>query len=300
MVFLPNFVPPRRFHEARGAWVVTVHDLSVRRFAWTMHEETRRDLEVGLERTLARASAVLTDAEAVAREVRESGLAPDTPVVPVLLGGGHLAAEPPSAAELEGELERLGLERDGYALHVGTIEPRKNLELMLRVWRSWRERRGGRVPPLLLVGKLGWKTEGLELDLEQGAREGWLIRPGYVTDRQLAALYGGARFLVFPSLYEGFGLPTVEAMALGTPVVLSDIEVFREIAGEAALFVEPTDEDAWLEVLEQLDTDAELRRTLAELGRRRVAELDWDRTAEETLAVFRRAAAGGSGVRNAG
>jgi len=296
VVFLPNYLPPRRFRKAAGALVVTVHDLSVRHFAWTMREETRRELDAGLERTLARASVVLTDAEAVAREVRESGLAADASVVPVLLGGGHLASELPAAADLEAELGRLGLADDGYALHVGTIEPRKNLARLLGVWRTWRERRGGRVPPLVLVGKLGWKTDDLALDLEQGCREGWLVRPGYVTDRQMAAVYGGARFLVFPSLYEGFGLPAVEAMALGTPVLLSDIEVFREVAGEAAFFVEPTDDEAWLAALERFDTDGELRRRLAASGRRRVAELDWERTAEQTLAALAGSCRRGRGI----
>jgi alpha-1,3-rhamnosyl/mannosyltransferase len=293
VVFLPNYIAPQRFDRTDGAWVVTVHDLSVRRFPWTMAEETRRDIEARLEEALERAQVVLTDAEVIAREVVESDLAPDAPVVPVLLGGGHLASEPLAAAEAKAVLDGLGLESDAYALHVGTIEPRKNLDRLVRVWRAWRESRGGRVPPLLLVGKLGWKTDELELDLELGAREGWLVRPGYVTDHQLAALYAGARFLVFPSLYEGFGLPTVEAMALGTPVVLSDIGVFREIAGDAALFVEPTKDGAWLSALERIDTDAELRRRLAKLGLRRESELDWDRTAEETLAAFRRAAAKG-------
>ncbi|HXT22464.1 MAG TPA: glycosyltransferase family 1 protein, partial [Thermoanaerobaculia bacterium] len=160
---------------------------------------------------------------------------------------------------------------------VGTLEPRKNLPLLLEAWRQVSRR--SPAPPLVLCGRWGWHSGDLARAVERGAGEGWLVHLGYVAPEQLAALYRGARLLALPSLYEGFGLPIVEAFAAGVPVVASDLPVLREVAGEAALFAPPENVDAWAAALARLLADDGLRADLAARGRARAERFDWRRSA---------------------
>jgi alpha-1,3-rhamnosyl/mannosyltransferase len=182
---------------------------------------------------------------------------------------------------------------EGYALSVGTLEPRKNLETLLRAWRRLRRRRRARgepPPPLDLSGGYGWKAEGLRREVDAARAEGWLHHFGYVSEQELAAFYRNARLFVFPSRYEGFGLPLLEAMSAGVPAVASDLPVLRELGGEAALYAPALDEEAWAERVEELLSDGELAERLAAAGRERAARFTWERAAEDHVAVFREAA----------
>jgi glycosyltransferase involved in cell wall biosynthesis len=170
-----------------------------------------------------------------------------------------------------------GDEAEGdYVLAVSTLEPRKNLERLVEAYR--RARLNGL--PLLVVGAEGWGGVRVEGD---GVR--WL---GEVRDEELARLYRGARCVAYVSLYEGFGLPVLEAMACGTPVVAARNAALEEVAGEAAVLVDPLDPDAIAAGLaEALDRGPELR----ERGLERARAFDWHRVARETVAVYREAAA---------
>lgn len=174
-------------------------------------------------------------------------------------------------------------------LHVGTVEPRKNIELLLEVWEAW-VAEDPAAPALLLCGRRGWKSDALHERFDRAAAAGWLHHPGYVDDDALAALYRRALAVVCPSRYEGFGLPLVEAMAAGTPVVASDIPVFREVAGEAAVFAPVDDPAAWKRVLVELAYDETIRGRRSRLGRERAAVFDWSTTAARTREVLERAA----------
>ncbi len=284
VLFAPNFILPRAFRLARGATVATVHDLAFRRLPGTVREETRAALDARFHRTLARASAVIT----VSRTVRDELLATEAigaaRVTAIHHGPGHLSTRK-GAAPPPGTPAR-------YMLHVGTIEPRKNIELLLAVWESW-VAEDPAAPALLLCGRRGWKSDALHAVFDRAAAAGWLHHPGYVDDDALAALYRGALAVVCPSLYEGFGLPLVEGMAAGTPVVASDIPVFREVAGEAAVFAPVNDPAAWKRALVGLAHDEILRGRLAELGRERAGAFDWSAAAARTAEVLRRAARDG-------
>ena len=146
-------------------------------------------------------------------------------------------------------------------------------------------------PPLVLCGKLGWRRESIEGELARATAEGWLRWLGYAPDETLRALYDRAALLVCPSHYEGFGLPLVEAMAAGTPIVCSDIPVFREVAADAASFVPPGDADAWARTVAEVLSDPARARDLAARGSARIRDFSWRRTAERTLAVWSDAAA---------
>lgn len=282
VMFAPNYFLPPWFDRCRGRLVATVHDLSFRRVPWTLRETTREDLAQHLERTMARAARVLTDSETVLGELLESGLADPARAHAVPLGPGpvaaaHDAAPPPAATP------------ERYVLHVGTLEPRKNLPTLLAAWRLLRAR-GAEPPPLVFCGRFGWKTEELRREMAAAVDEGWLRHLGYAADGEVAALYRHALAVALPSIYEGFGLPAVEAMYAGAPLVMSDIPVLREVGGDAALFVPPDDPGAWADAMERVLGDAELRRDLAARGRARREAFDWRRTAESTVAVWKAAA----------
>ena len=145
-------------------------------------------------------------------------------------------------------------------------------------------------PSLVLCRKFGWKSETMRAEVRRAEREGWLVHLGYVDDAQLAALYREALVVVFPTLYEGFGLPAVEAMWAETPLVCSDLPVLREVTGGAALFAPAERPDLFAEHVRELLSNPELRGDLVAAGRNRVAELSWQRTADLTAAVWARAA----------
>jgi len=281
ILFAPNFIPPRTFRFAGGALVATVHDLTLHRLPEAARPDTAAALVEALDRTLLDAAAIVTPSEAVRRELIARGIAPAR-VRAIHHGPGQLAAlaagEPPAGTPAR------------YGLYVGTLEPRKNLPLLLAAWDRLR-RRLSTAPPLVLCGRWGWHSGELATAVARGVGEGWLVQPGYVAPEQLAALYRGAALVAMPSLYEGFGLPVVEAFAAGTPVVASDLPVLREVAGDAALFVPASDGEAWTAALVLLLTDESLRSAFAARGRERAQRFDWRRTAAAHVEVWRAAAA---------
>lgn len=298
VLFAPNFLPPARFDRCRGALVITVHDLAARRFPWTLEEQTLSALERGLEHNVSRATAILTPSQAVRDELVAEGLARAERITVVHHGTGHVIGR----GTVEGDWSRGGPAGrrsrargeipERYVLFVGTLEPRKNLSTLLAAWPSLRARRADRVV-LVACGRWGWKSEELRAQVARARREGWLLHFGYVSDEELAELYRGALALACPSLYEGFGLPLVEAMAVGCPVVCSDLPVFREVAGSAALYVSPRDAEAWTRGLARLLDDPSLRDEMRRRGADRGRRFSWERAARETLAVWRRAAGEG-------
>ncbi len=281
VLFAPNFFPPRPLAAARRPLVVTVHDLTLYRTAWALQAETRVALERQLERSVARARAILTPSETVRTELLEhGGAAPDA--VHVTWEAGRLDGTP------IGDLPDGVPER--FVLHVGTIEPRKNLAILLASWPRLRAVMPD-APPLVLCGKRGWRHESIGTALTRAADEGWLIHVGYAPDAVVHGLYHRAAAVVCPSVYEGFGLPLVEAMAAGAPLVCSDIPVFREVAADAAVFVPPDDAGAWAGALARLLADADLASGLRSLGAARSRRFSWQRTADRTLEVWSAAGA---------
>jgi alpha-1,3-rhamnosyl/mannosyltransferase len=176
-----------------------------------------------------------------------------------------------------------------YALHVGTFEPRKNLPMLLRAWQQLHNVERVLLP-LVLCGAPGWHRSELDALLSEGESAGWLINLGYVSDADLAAIYRHASLVCCPSLYEGFGLPVLEAMAAGTPVVASDIPVHREVAGDAAVLLKPDQPAEWAASVAALAHDETRLGELAERGTRQAARFSWQRTAEQTAAAFLEAA----------
>jgi glycosyltransferase involved in cell wall biosynthesis len=181
---------------------------------------------------------------------------------------------------------RHGLPSD-YFLFVGSLEPRKNLVTLLQAVRTLRERRMLGETKLVIVGCQGgnFKDAGLADDL--AALQEAVLALGYVPDADLAGVYSGARALVFPSLYEGFGLPALEAMACGTPVVASNTTALPEVVGAAGLLVEPTDPLALADAMAKLCDNTSLRAQLSAAGLAQAARFDWETTARRTRAFLK-------------
>lgn len=276
VLFAPNYLFPRLFRFAGGARVATIHDLGVRKVPWAVRPDSGEALREQLDRTLFEADLLLTPSEAVRREMIELGVSPDR-VRAIHHGTGLVSGATP------GPLPS-GLPAR-YALHVGTVEPRKNVPTLLAAWRLLRAR-GAHPPTLVLCGGFGWKAEEVRRDIAEAEREGWAVHLGYVGNAELAALYRGAELVALPSFYEGFGLPAIEALAAGAPLVASDLPVLREVAGDAALYAPPDRPDLWADRMGEVLADSGLREDLRTRERERAGRFDWHRAADETAKAF--------------
>ena len=184
---------------------------------------------------------------------------------------------------------RFGIDRH-YVLFVGVLEPRKNVERLVAAFEI-AMRRSGRDDLLVIAGARGWKDEAVLRAIEASPLRDRIRVIGYVPEDELAAAYSGASIFVYPSLHEGFGLPPLEAMACGVPVLTSSTTSLPEVVGDAAVCVDPHDVDAMATSMERLLGDPSIRERLVRAGVRRAAEFRWDLVAEKTLAVYREAAA---------
>jgi alpha-1,3-rhamnosyl/mannosyltransferase len=188
-------------------------------------------------------------------------------------------------------MRRFELTVDGYLLCVGTLEPRKNLVRTVRAYSSLPPGLRRRFP-LVVVGAIGWHESSIVAELEPLARSGEARVLSYVDEDALTLLYAGARGVLYPSLYEGFGLPIAEAMASGTAALTSNVGCMKELAEGAALLVDPTDTEGMAQTLQRLIEDDAERARMRAAGLERVRELTWQRCAELTLQVYRQVLAG--------
>ncbi len=273
--------------------IVTIHDLSLLLHAHTHQEELVRRARLRLPATARMASKIITDSESVKREICEHLRVRPEKIAVVPLAPRR-AFRPVAGDEAAGARRRLGVE-DDFILFVGTVEPRKNLLTLVRAFNELTRQAGFR-PQLVIAGKKGWLTEELYLLIEESGLSSRILFTGYVSDEDLAALYSSCRVCVYPSLYEGFGLPPLEAMSCGAPVITSRIPVIMETVGDAARLVEPTDVRELADAIRGLwDSDAERRRLSAD-GIAHAANFTWERTARLTLDVYEevlRSTAGG-------
>jgi glycosyltransferase involved in cell wall biosynthesis len=273
-------VPPNRLHNhASAALVVTVHDVAFLRYPEYFTPRGVRFHERGLARTRADAAMVITPSEFTRAELGREGFDLDR-VVAIPHGIATPAAPDPAA--IHSVVSALGLTAP-FALAVGTVEPRKGLDTAVAAIA--RARKHHPALTLVIAGPEGWNTVP---DLEQP----FVRRIGPVPTEVLDALYRAATLCVVPSRYEGFGLPALEAMARGCPVVVSDTTSLPEVVGDAGLRVPPDDVDAWADAICSLLQDPAHRTAAAAAGIARASGFDWSRAAHAHADVFRHAANG--------
>jgi glycosyltransferase involved in cell wall biosynthesis len=199
--------------------------------------------------------------------------------------GAHFRPVP--AAEAAPVLDRLGL-TPPYVFCAARFEKRKNLDGTLRAFARYRRAGGDPALALVLAGDMSWEKPQLEALIAELGLRGAVKLPGYIPNHDLPAVYSQALFFAYPSLWEGFGIPVLEAMACGVPVLSSSTTSIPEVAGEAALLVDPASDEALAAGFAALADDADLRARLAVAGPKRAARFSWDRCAAETLAIYRR------------
>lgn len=272
--FAANYFLPRLHSAVAKRRVITIHDLTYKRFPELLQKETLDNLESQMAREIAIADAIVCVSESTRRDLLHY-----YPVDPSRAFTIHSGlATLPSGDPMENLPGR-------YILFVSTVEPRKNLGVLLDAFERLRDS-GAYDGYLVVVGKIGWKSEGIAKRL----RGHKILHLDYLRAAQLATVYKNAEVFVFPSIYEGFGFPLLEAMAHGVPTIAARSSSLPEVGGDASLYFEPDDARALEAHLRRVTSDATLREHLIARGKARAAEFRWDVAAEKTLDVLRRAA----------
>lgn len=277
----PNFtLPPLR----RAIGVVTVHDLSFLRVPECADPGLRAFLADAVPAAVKRAHHVLADSENTRRDLIELLDAPPDKITVVPAGVDPTFCRVKDEARLQDVRVRYSLP-ERFILSVGRLEPRKNFPRLIAAYALLRERLD---PPhhLVIAGGRGWLDDEILAAPERYGVEDWVHFPGFVADEDLPALYSLADLFAFPSLYEGFGIPPLEAMACEVPTIVADNSSLPEVAGDAALLVPATDVDALAAALERGLTDAEWRSGAIRAGRRQAERYTWEAAARSLLRAY--------------
>ncbi|MGH2538278.1 MAG: glycosyltransferase family 4 protein [Candidatus Promineifilaceae bacterium] len=277
----PDFIPPAGGARRR---VITVHDLNFLEQPAFLSPESRRYYAGQIAWAVRQADAIAADSQHAKADLIERLGAPAAKIKVVYLAANPIYAIPVEESAVRQTLAELGL-TSGFILFVGTLSARKNVGLLLRA--AERLTQAGTHVTVVLAGAKGWGGAALLQEIERRGLAGRVLHVEGLTDRQLAQLYRAAGVLALPSLYEGFGLPLLEAMHAGCPVVASDRGSLPEIVGEAGICLPPDDPDLWAETLDSVLSDAALRGQLVEAGRRRAAGFSWQKTAAGMLSLYR-------------
>jgi glycosyltransferase involved in cell wall biosynthesis len=265
--------------------VVSVHDVSFRRYPEYFSWRDRALFSTLLPSSLRRAAGVLTLSSHARDELRRffPRLRAPIHVVPAAPGGSF---RPIDATAAEPALARHGLRRP-FLLAVGNLQPRKNLVRLVEAYGALRERHPD--IQLVIVGPSGFRSSGVQDTIANRGLSDSIRLSGYVPEHDLVALYNAAIGLVYPSVYEGFGLPVIEAMACGCPVIAANTSSLPEVAGDAAILVDPFDVSALHHAMERLVTDPPVAQDLSARGLARAAQFSWRHTAATAVAAYRAA-----------
>lgn len=276
-----------------GRSVATIHDLSTYVHPEFHPPERVRHVGRGIERALKQAAFLITDSEHGRRELVARFAWPETHVAAIPLGV-RPEYHPARRDEATTRLAPLGLTDGGYVLYVGTIEPRKNLGVLLDAYEGLPPAQRAR-HPLVFAGYEGWCSEAIHARIARAEQAGWARYLGYVDEARLPVLTAAARAFVYPSRYEGFGLPVLEAMACGVPVVAADRSSIPEVTQGAAVLLDPDDVDGWRDALSALLDDETMRARMTQAGLQVAAGFSWGRTVERTLECLHAVAEGKRG-----
>ncbi len=275
-----HLLPPLRSMPT----VLTVHDLIFKHLPAHHKRLNRWYLNWALPLYCRRASHIIAISECTRRDIVAAYGIPSDKITVV-----HEAADPrfrPQSAQAVAVVRSRYKLPKRYVVFVGTIEPRKNLTRLLAAFEEVYS--AGLTDGLVIVGKRGWLYDDFFAALERSHARDAVILPGYVADADLPGIYAGAQALAFPSLYEGFGLPVLEAMACGTPVTCSATSSLPEIAGDAALSFDPENVQSITTALRRLLSDTDLQASLSQRGFEQAARFSWDRAAASTRRVYDR------------
>lgn len=277
----PNFYLPPKVNRC----VATFHDLSVFTMPHCHPLERVRFMQKELLHTVNRAKILITDSEFTRNELIEYFNLPQQKVFTAKLACSN-DFYPREDSQLSSVLAKFQLNINGYCLFTSSIEPRKNIESLLDAYECL-PNKIRKCIPLVVCGFQGWNSEIVHMRLQKGQAEGWIKYLGYTASEDLPYLFAGARSFLFPSLYEGFGLPVLEAMASGTPVVCSNSSSLPEVVGDAALMCNALDVDALATNISRSIEDEKWREQAKLLGLNRAKLFSWQRCAQETIQAYK-------------
>ena len=275
--------------------VVSIHDLSFEHLPLTFKWRSRKQLRITVRRSARQASQVIALSEYARNDIIDTyRLSPEKVTAIPLAAAAHFRS-----IRDEGELQRVrqtyGIDGE-YLLSVGAIQPRKNFGSLVAAYaRLHRAKPESKLPKLVLAGKCAWLYDETLRAIKELELGNSVILTGYVPENDLPALYSGALCFIYPSYFEGFGLPPLEAMQCGVPVIAGNQTSLPEVVGEAGVLVDPFDVDALAAAIEKVISDSDLREELSVQGLARAQLFNWRETARQTLAVYRKA----SGVEEA-
>jgi glycosyltransferase involved in cell wall biosynthesis len=270
--------------------VVSLHDLSFEHLPQTFNRRSRTQLRLTVRHSARHAAQILTLSDHTRRDVIDTySIAPEKVRAIPLAAPAHFYPVT-DAMELQRVRHTYGINGD-YVLSVGSIQPRKNLVRLIKAYASLRDRHtGNNFPKLVLVGKCAWLYDETLRALDETKVRDSVVLTGYVPEADLPVLYSGALCFVYPSYFEGFGLPPLEAMKCGAPVIVGNATSLPEVVGDAGLKVDPFDVSAIAGVIEELINNSELRQALKVKGSKRAEMFDWRNTAQQTLKVYEQVA----------
>ena len=278
----PNYIP----HAFNGKTITTVHDMSYRVFP-QYHPRRRVILLRAFEGRLRRLDRIITDSKYSRRQIVEMLRVPEERVTVTYLGAGSQYQPMSISQDKKIELQsRYGL-HEQFLLYVGTIEPRKNLERLITAFHLYRQEEPGSEVKLVLAGGKGWLNEDIFARVHTLHLEQDVIFTGYVHNEDLPPLYNMALAFVYPSLYEGFGLPPLEAMSCGTPVISSNTSSIPEVVGDAGILIDPYQVNDLADAIYRVAGSGALREKMSSMGLERARRFSWKQCAIDTLQVYR-------------
>lgn len=279
-----NFVRYPLFYNQKS--IVVVYDLSFAKFPQYAPDRNRRFLTRLVPPSLKRANQIVTISESVKSEIHQYYGTNKDKIQVLPCAVDPLRFNPKDQSEIEVVRKKYHLPRR-YILFVSTLEPRKNVEGLIEAYRALPEAIKAQYA-LVLVGLSGWKSQGIEAAIGDAQTAGdKVVRIGYATSSDLAAIYSGASLFAYPSFYEGFGLPPLEAMACGVPVVTSNSSSLPEVVGDAALTIDPADQSALTAAMAQVLADPQLAADLRQKGLRRAKQFTWEVSAQRLLDIIK-------------
>ncbi len=276
-----NYVIP---FGVRGKKVVTIHDLAFREYPQTIRTRTMMMLKMNLRKTLKRADAIAVDSAFTKSELVKYYNVQKGKIYVVPCGIDKEKYE--EKRSVKPVKEKFGIDGE-YFLYLGTLEPRKNIVRLIKAYDEFRkENEKDILPDLVIAGGKGWMYDEIYEMVNKKHLEKWIIFTDYVSEEEKIALMQGALAFCFPSLYEGFGLPPMEAMACGTPVITSCTSSLDEVAGEAALKVNPESVQQIASALTKMHREEDVRQKLIEKGRKQAAKYTWENASDALYKVF--------------
>lgn len=274
-MFFNYYIPP----GVAGKKVTMFHDMAYRVFPETVRQRTKMMLDMNMANACKRADAIICVSEFTKAEtLKYMDVDPDKLcVMPEGIRSERFHTDYP-AEQISDMRTRYNIPKD-YLLYLGTLEPRKNIVRMIEAYAMVRAKDGD-VPPLVLAGRKGWMYDDIFRRITELGLEKNILTTGYLPDQDVPLLLAGAQAFFFPSIYEGFGLPPLEAMACGTPVLTSDGNSLKEVAGDCAVLVDPFDTESIADGMSRIIGDEALRQDLSRRGIAHAAEYTWERSAE--------------------